>query len=166
MIMGWVFAPLRGGARADPQKHSYRWASSSMENGIIPFNGRFTIESPRGGHKTFQIRTAKGGNLKGKRILSIFFGRENTDDRQYEGFAFVNDDRIAIWGKKNDQTHQMYVRMLTDLVAKGESSELYAMGYRLLMEKKCRVCNRTLTNPESIKSGIGPECAGRRSKAA
>lgn len=25
--------------------------------------------------------------------------------------------------------------------------------------RTCRVCNRALTNPESIHSGIGPECA-------
>lgn len=135
-----------------------------MENGIIPFNGRFTLESPRGSHKTFQIKTAKGGKLKGSRILSIFFGRENTDDAQYKGFAFVTDDGIKIWSRLNDHCHQMYAAVLRSLVQRGEDSQFHRMGYRLLMEKRCRVCNKTLTNPESVKSGIGPECSGRRRK--
>ena len=30
-------------------------------------------------------------------------------------------------------------------------------------EGRCCRCGRTLTNPESIKAGIGPECAGKES---
>jgi Family of unknown function (DUF6011) len=57
--------------------------------------------------------------------------------------------------------YEKYADILTDLLVKGEQSELYAKGYRLHAETVCRVCNRKLTHPESIKSGIGPECAGK-----
>ena len=127
----------------------------------IPFNGKFTIESPRGGHKTFQIKTSKRGPLKNARILSLFRGRDNTDDRAYQGFAFVNSDAVKVWRRLQGGEFEMYVTMLTSLVQYGEASQFYTKGYRLLMEKKCRVCNRTLTNPQSIKEGIGPECAGK-----
>ena len=129
---------------------------------IIPFNGRFTIESPRGGHKTFQIKTGKRGDFKGKRVLSIFFGRENTNDRQYRGFAFVFPERVAMWRRfQGDATHAMYITMLISLVKYGEESQFAKRGYKLLMEKRCRACNKPLTNPISIAEGIGPECSGR-----
>jgi hypothetical protein len=129
---------------------------------LIPFNGRFTIESPKGGHKTFQIKTAKGGKLKGSRILSMFFGRENTNDMQYKGFAFVTESKIHIWRSQDTHDNQVYVSMLTDMVANGENSHYAKMGYKLMMEKRCRACNRVLTNPLSISTGIGPECASRK----
>jgi hypothetical protein len=136
-----------------------------MEKTLIPFNGRFTIENTnpeKQGHKTFKIKTPKSGSLKGKRILSLFTGTENTDDNQYMGFAFVTDDRINLWARfSRDNNSAVYIAMLTSMIAEGEQSRFYKMGYRLLMETKCRVCNRPLTNPESIKSGIGPECANR-----
>lgn len=34
-------------------------------------------------------------------------------------------------------------------------------GYRLLLEGRCVICNRPLTDPESIRAGIGPTCAAR-----
>jgi hypothetical protein len=164
--MGQQRKPRRG----DGGNHKSQPSSSGMENdanGIIRFNGRFTINSPRGGHKTFQIKTAKGGKLKGKRILSRFFGRENTDDRQYEGFAFVTDTAVNLWGRfLGSKDHKVYVAMLIDMVAKGAESHYVKMGYELLMETRCRCCNRPLTNPVSIKTGIGPECAGRQSSRA
>lgn len=128
---------------------------------LIPFNGRFTIKSPNGGHKTFQVKTAKGGKLKGQRILSLFIGRENTNDMQYKGFAFVTESNIHIWRSQNTKDNQVYVSMLKDMVANGENGHYGKMGYTLMLEKKCRVCNRTLTNPSSLVLGVGPECASR-----
>ena len=32
-------------------------------------------------------------------------------------------------------------------------------GFEIMHEGRCCRCNRTLTHPDSIKTGIGPECA-------
>jgi hypothetical protein len=29
---------------------------------------------------------------------------------------------------------------------------------------RCRICNRRLTHPDSVATGIGPECAGTRKR--
>lgn len=34
-------------------------------------------------------------------------------------------------------------------------------GYELQLEGRCAICNRRLTNPESIRFGIGPECRSK-----
>lgn len=38
-------------------------------------------------------------------------------------------------------------------------------GYRLQEESYCGVCGRTLTDPESIDRGIGPECYGKQTES-
>lgn len=135
-----------------------------MERVTKIFNGRFTIESPRGGHKTFQIKTAKAGKLKGCRIVSLLIGSDNL--RDYKGFAFATDEGIKVWRNYKGQPgapskHEKMVMVLWSLATEGQDSPYYSMGYRLLVEGTCIRCNRTLTHPESIRSGIGPECAGR-----
>lgn len=123
-------------------------------------NGIYTITSPKGGHRTFQIKTALNGALKGSRILSMLTGPDNT--RNYTGFAFVNNDGIKVWSKYAvNPDYKTYGELLWSLALDGERSPYFQRGYRLLVEGRCVKCNRRLTVPESVISGIGPECAGR-----
>lgn len=48
-----------------------------------------------------------------------------------------------------------------DLVVRGDAGFWHAEGYSVLVAGMCVVCNRKLTDPESIRTGIGPVCAGR-----
>ena len=52
-----------------------------------------------------------------------------------------------------------YADLLVSL-AKGEEID----GHELLVSRHCLRCNRVLTTPESIESGVGPECAKREAK--
>jgi len=138
-------------------------------------NGTFTIESPKGGHRTFRVATVKRGKLEGKRILSLLSGADNEGD--YQGFAFVMERGVIVWRKfrapmsvafidgvswdTNWSAWQKMATMLWSLSERGEESKWHDRGYRLLWEGRCVRCNRKLTVPESIRSGIGPVCAGR-----
>lgn len=51
--------------------------------------------------------------------------------------------------------------MLWDLSEQGEASAYARKGFAMLLDKRCMRCNRRLTNPVSIETGIGPECANR-----
>lgn len=129
-----------------------------MEQAARILNGTFTIHSPAGGHRTFQIKTAKAGKLKGSRILALLTGPNNSDD--YTGFGFVTDQGISLWSRfRNTGDWAKYAEMLWSLATEGESSRYYALGYRLLASSLCLRCNRKLTTPESLARGIGPECA-------
>jgi hypothetical protein len=136
-----------------------------MPKAATIFNGTYTISSPRGGHRTFDISTqAKDAKFAaGKRVLSLLVGPNNSQD--YKGFGFVTDDGITVYRKyqtptRNSET-EMHGRMIWSLATLGEQSPFYVKGYRLLVEGRCLVCNRKLTTPQSIESGIGPVCAGR-----
>ena len=131
------------------------------------FNGRYTIENTKTKeHRTFQIKTQKEGAkfAPGKRLVALLSGPDNEAD--YTGFAFIDDKGIMVWSKKRGSLagrspYEWYANMLWSLATEGEKSSWYVKGYRLLSEATCLRCNRTLTEPESLRTGLGPVC-GRR----
>lgn len=130
------------------------------------FNGTYTMTSPNGGHRTFEIKTKPDDSkfAPGKRVLALLAGPDNTED--YVGFAFVDDDGITVWrskrGPANDRSnYEWYADMLWSLATRGAESRWNKKGYELLVEGRCLRCNRKLTDPISIKTGIGPVCAER-----
>lgn len=124
---------------------------------IRTHNGTITVENTvRGTHRTFLIKTQKSDAkfAPGERILSPLVGPDNTSD--YLQIAFVKDDgRINLWGKYRTEQYQRLIRVLQN------PEHFRSLGCRYYYEGRCRRCNRLLTHPESIKSGIGPECAKR-----
>jgi len=130
------------------------------------YNGTYTVVSPSGEHRTFEIKTkAEDASFApGKRVLSLLTGPNNEAD--YKGFAFVSDDGIVVWKKDRGTEAQptvwdKYAKMVWSLCTQGEASGYYKLGCRILVERRCVKCNRKLTHPESIELGIGPECGGR-----
>jgi hypothetical protein len=125
------------------------------------FNGRFTIESASGQHRTFQIRTQKPDAefAPGKRVLSLLVGPENTAN--YKGFAFVDEEGIHVWASKAKQSdvYETYAEQLWSLALDGAFSLWADVGYRIMMAGRCFRCGRPLTVPQSIRDGIGPVCA-------
>lgn len=124
---------------------------------LLTHNGVFTVKSLRtGDHRTFRVRTqpADASFAPGKRVLSLLTGPDNGKD--YTGFAFVESDGVHLWQRCDTELYRKYAAMLEKLrehVAEGR--------IEVLASTTCRVCNRTLTTPESVESGIGPVCAGR-----
>lgn len=133
------------------------------------FNGSHTLQNTRTGqHRTFLIKTIQQGKLKGKRVVALLTGPDNTAD--YTRFAFVGDDgRIHVWRKFRGQNKRSawdwYAIMLEMVVIQHrpqwqENGQQYG-PYEHLLEGRCARCNRKLTHPDSAKAGIGPECASR-----
>lgn len=111
---------------------------------VLTHNGIFTVRSNRTGeHRTFRVRTKEDT----KRELSLLTGPDNTHN--YTPFAYITD-RIEAW------KYADLVDMLSDLpkhIADGKVTVFASV--------RCRICNRPLTTPESVTSGIGPICEGR-----
>lgn len=120
-------------------------------------NGMLTISNPATGqHRTFRIRTqpADAKFCPGSRIISLLTGPDRSSD--WKGFAFVRDDGgIAVWKSCQDKVYGTYANMIFDPAA------FIAKGAEYMIEGTCRRCNRPLTHPESIATGLGPICGGR-----
>ena len=126
-------------------------------------NGEITMVNPEtDGRRTIRIRTQPDNAqfAAGERIISLLVGPDN--ERSYKGFGFVKDDgRIIVWRKfRSGVPGQPSIHeKLALMVQYPEHYE--ALGVQYLFSTCCRRCNRLLTTPESIESGIGPICAGR-----
>jgi hypothetical protein len=120
---------------------------------LATHNGVVTVRSCSGEHRTFRISTQADDAefAPGERILYILAGPDNTAD--YMGLGFVKPDgRVILWKRHRGTQIEKIVRVLQRVTKYRE------MGFEYFAEGRCRRCGRTLTTPESIRSGIGPVC--------
>jgi hypothetical protein len=120
---------------------------------VATHNGSVTINNPKTGqHRTFRIHTQYWGqNKEEKRVAQLLIGPDNTSD--YQSFGFVVNGQVKVWQKYHGTVRETYAKMLSNPQA------FEAKGAIYLSESKCRKCNRKLTDPTSIETGIGPVCA-------
>lgn len=113
-------------------------------------DGLYTISTPEGGHRTFRLRTQKADAkfAPGQQFIAYLAGPDNEAD--YVGFGFVVNGRLRPWKKYRDNRS-----LLRDAEA------LLADPNGALTAAHCFRCGRTLTTPESIAAGWGPECIKR-----
>lgn len=125
---------------------------------IATHNGTITVANThKGTHRTFRIRTQKPDAkfAPNARILSMLTGPDNTSD--YQQLGFVNPDgSIRLWSRFRSERYEAFA----DVLRRPEAWTKAGCEYHY--EGRCRVCNRTLTTPESIESGIGPKCASKK----
>lgn len=137
---------------------------------MIP-NGTYTFTNAAGEHRTFKIKTqAKDAKFApGKRVAALLTGSDNEND--YRGFAFVDENgAIHVWQSKRTPAFQYYANMIAaaasavqnmiDKETPEASFELQGHKYQVQVSKRCLVCNRALTDPDSIRRQIGPICMG------
>ena len=122
------------------------------------FNGLYTVKNvEKNTHRTVRVSTVRKGQLEGKRIMSLLTGPDNMNS--YQGFAFVDDmGNVQVWRKFQSDKVKPW---LAAVVAQWAKNQNKPQGVDVLLSKRCLRCNRTLTTPESIERGIGPECASK-----
>lgn len=134
-------------------------------------NATFTLELPHDWadahackpHYTYKVRKKEGRDGKPVFFVSILSGPDNESDYRYIGILAF-DGQVRTTGKSKLPPHSMPVRLLNrtlNLVWKGDTTGLAEAGFRLHHEGRCGRCGRKLTVPESIETGLGPECAGK-----
>jgi hypothetical protein len=114
--------------------------------------GFHTVVFPDGSHRTFRVRLDRQGAFSGRRTLALLIGPVNTDE--YQTVGLVMSDGFALWKAHRAGKVAEHAAILWRL-AKGEEID----GYELLTSKRCRICLRELTTPESVRLELGPTCA-------
>lgn len=137
-------------------------SADSPDDGIIVLetrtpklaNGFHTLTFPDGSHRTFRVhRQRNKAKFKpGKRLIGILIGPDNSAD--YEEFGEVTENGIAIWKSRQHNKKLVEYAAIIWSIANGEVIE----DYGLMTDSRCTVCNRHLTDPESVTRGIGPLC--------
>lgn len=133
---------------------------------ILAGNATITLVSEKTGKRyTFKVvraRNARNGSRPW--FVSVLYGPDNTGDFTHIGTIFQsttdNDVRMVprFWTKRGgSQTDPRFAafRFLLGCLDAGR----IAAALQVWHEGRCGRCGRTLTVPESIEAGIGPECA-------
>ena len=122
---------------------------------------------------TYQVKSAKrdreknwstGNQDKSKYFVSLLTGPSNTSDYQYMGMLNQNIDGAYQFGptKASKITSEAKsFQLLTRLWRGVEHACVRPPMIEFWHEGHCCMCGRRLTVPESIASGIGPECASK-----
>lgn len=113
--------------------------------------GFHTLTFPDGSHKTFRVRLDRMGAYSGRRTIGLLIGPDNTDE--YQTIGLLMADGFTLWKAYRTGKVAEHTAILWRL-AKGEEID----GYELLTSKRCRICMRELTDPESIRTELGPTC--------
>ncbi len=121
-----------------------------------------TLSNKRTGkHFTFQFELAKQtGSVERPPayFVSVLAGPDNTRDYSYMGMLFENADKLRLTkgSKVGSQAASMHaVNWL--LRRKGDLPK----GVNFEHMGKCSACNLPLTNPESLRVGMGPTCRSK-----
>lgn len=132
---------------------------------VLAGNAVFTATSVTGAHYTFKVKRVdprEGSYYKtAAYFVSLLTGSSNMSDFTYMGQLAPNTGEVRLTKKSNytkDSTPFKVVNYVFGLLWR--EMPLPA-GYDLQHEGKCGRCGRRLTHPESITSGIGPECSGK-----
>jgi hemerythrin superfamily protein len=126
-------------------------------------NAIMTLESKRTGRWfTYKIKRAKKDVENSPFFVSVLTGNDNETAYTYMGTIFNNDNKLIFKLTKNSKI--------------GEDSLSYKafnFFFKLMLDNKmheeivvyhrgiCGRCNRALTTPDSLKSGLGPICENR-----
>ena len=119
---------------------------------IATHNGIITIRNPATGqHRTVKVVTSTpDGETHDKKVR---WARELQAECVWKSFAIVTVDGKCLPFRKF--ASNSYFAKLARII---QEPGRFADRLEFMFEGRCRKCNRRLTNPESLSSGIGPEC--------
>lgn len=141
------------------------------KNFITAGNATFTLEIPHDWayshnckpHYTFKVRKKEGRDGQPIFFVSILSGPDNESDYRYIGLLTISG-QVRTTAKSALQSDSIPVRLLNRTLAliwNGDLTNLVEAGFKVHHEGRCGRCGRKLTVPESIETGLGPECAGK-----
>lgn len=125
----------------------------------------FTIQEPDGKHHTFRItRKDPENGYPEAWFVGFLSGPDNTRNYTYLGKLDRFTFQVSTTAKSEQYRDSFKLKLLNRVLTRiyaGDAESIEQHGYKVHHEGKCCRCGRALTVPESIESGIGPECAQR-----
>ena len=97
-------------------------------------------------------------------FVSLLTGRDNETSYSYLGMLDPKEGKFALTKASKMNEDSMVVKLLRrslERIWKNETKEIEQAGFKIHHEGRCGRCGRKLTVPESIETGLGPECAGK-----
>lgn len=144
--------------------------SNELRHDLAPENVLPYMNSPREGRRkgatativneatgnriTVRFRKPKGFKAV---LVDLMTGSDNEESFSFIGTLAGEQVRISPKQRTDAQKAQLAAKVINWTIAHAEADDLRTV--RVLHSGCCGRCGRKLTVPESIDSGIGPECA-------
>lgn len=127
---------------------------------LLAGKATFTVENTAtGGRFTFRVRRVEEEGRDPVHFVDLLAGPNNTADFVRLGMIF-DEKRFVVprsWTiGKDAPSAQAFTWVFGRLIR-----DRHLHTVRFLHEGRCGRCNRVLTVPESIETGLGPVCAGK-----
>ena len=121
----------------------------------------FTVTNGKGQHYTYRVVKAESSSKHPRPAWWVGFltGPDNEHDYTYVGRYFAETGRFTLTNGSNLPAESLPVRVFIWAIAVIHGQKRLPDGYSIRHEGMCGRCGRRLTNPESIETGIGPECS-------
>ena len=117
-------------------------------------NARFTLRSVKTqGRYTYRVRPSTDGNVW---FVSLMTGTDNESHYSYMGI--IDKNNAFKWTAKSKVGQDAPGFKAFDWVWRRLAAGILPGEVEIWHEGHCGKCGRTLTVPESIDRGIGPEC--------
>lgn len=95
-------------------------------------------------------------------FIKLLVGPDNTRDYQYLGKLLADSGAVKLTAKSSWGQDAVPVKLLDNVLKAiwdGQSEAIEQAGCKVHHMGRCGRCNRPLTDPTSVLSGVGPECA-------
>lgn len=133
----------------------------------VEIEAKFAAANDLPPHYTFKVRHKPAGGGYGETwFVSLLTGPDNTSDYSYLGMLYPETGFVRVTAKSAYRPESWPVRVLSRILAAVWENDLARVenhGWAIHHEGRCGRCGRVLTVPESIRTGLGPECAGKTS---
>lgn len=121
-------------------------------------NARLTLVSEKTGVRyTYQVKHGEGPNAP--HFVAVLSGPDNSSDFAYLGTIF--DRAVYRHGRKSRISQDAGSALAWAYAWRHLSEGTLPPKCEIWHEGRCGRCNRALTVPESIATGLGPECAAK-----
>jgi hypothetical protein len=97
-------------------------------------------------------------------FVNLLSGPDNGSDYSYIGVLDVSSGNVRLTRASKITNECMSYRLLNRVLLNlwgGTEGRILEAGFDVHHEGRCGRCGRRLTVPESVRSGLGPECAGK-----
>lgn len=121
----------------------------------------FTVDNGEGKHYTYKVEH-KIANAQGAE--AVFYKLLTPNGYIYMGYAgngALNPPWCLTTTKSRMRNNCVAMRVINCVVSAVWDRRQLPKRWTVAHEGKCGMCARLLTNPESIRVGLGPICAGK-----
>lgn len=128
---------------------------------ILAGRAIFTVSNPAGERYTYKITKKQDEGRQPVYFVALLTGSNNETDYTYMGLISLAARTVISTRNSRISPDVVSFKVAQWAVAMLLQGRAIPAGYSIHHEGKCGRCGRTLTVPESIQTGLGPECAGK-----